>query len=99
MKVRQAENNAAQTILTCETLLTQEESNNTELAALKASVKTQVGNDNFPIDQITSLANNLNMVQPIIEKKAAYKNSLKVLKTTVIDADYKTDITAMINKL
>lgn len=99
MKVRQAENNAAQTILTCETLLNQEESNNIEITALKDSVKTQVANDNFPPDQLGSLANSLNMVQPIIDKKARYKSTLQSLKTTVLDADYKTDITAMINKL
>ena len=96
---RRAENEAGQLFETVETLLAQETQVNSDVVALKATIKTDVASDNFNPNDLQALASKLSLVPAIINKKARYKTTLIKLRQRVNKAPYKLEIQAVIETL
>ena len=90
---------AADLVQTVEDMLQQETNTMADAVALKAQIKTDVGNDVFNKADFIAAGRALEILANITQKKASYRAELQTLKALVQDVEYETEIQTAIDLL
>ena len=90
---------AADLVQTVEDMLQQETNTMADAVALKAQIKTDVGNDVFNKADFIAAGRALEILANITQKKASYRAELQTLKPLMQDVEYETEIQTAIDLL
>lgn len=99
IKTKDDDRSASYLLSNSKNLRAQEQQLKTDIASLKAQIKTDTGNDVFTSADLRALADKQDLLIQVTAKKPQIKTELQTMRALLKDANYKAELLAEENLL